>query len=230
MSAIIMESVTKTYGGLKALDALNLEIPSGQVIGVLGPNAAGKSTLFKAVMGLVKPDAGRITVLGSQPSWRINGQIAYLSDQCRWYQAHTVEQAIEYAELVFPHFNRENAEHLLDSMRLDPGASVASLSKGQEARLKLTLCLAREVQLLLLDEPFSGIDLISREVIIEGLIESFTEKRPTIVISTHEIREVESLFDQVIFLDQGRVRLQGEAEALRAEKGSLESIYRGLYQ
>lgn len=230
MSAISLEDVTKTYGSQRALESLTLQIAAGQVTGILGPNAAGKSTLFKTLVGLVRPDAGKVEVLGGPPSWRTNGQIAYLSDQCRWYESHTIDQALEYSKMVFPHFNQERAEHLLESMNLARGTAVGSLSKGQEARLKLTICLARDAQLLLLDEPFSGIDLISREKIIQGLIESFNDRRPTIVISTHEIHEAESLFDQVVFLDQGRVLLSGEAETLREEKGSLESIYRGLFQ
>jgi ABC-2 type transport system ATP-binding protein len=230
MMAVNLESVTKTYGSQIALDSLTLGLPEGQVTGVLGPNGAGKSTLLKVIVGLVKPDAGSITVLGSKPGWQINEQIAFLSDQCRWYGSHTVRQAIDYASAVFPHFNGERAEYLAKFMKLDYQASVKTLSRGQEARLKLIMCLARDVQLLLLDEPFSGIDLVSREKIIQGLIESFADRQQTIVISTHEIQEAESLFDQVVFIDQGRVVLSGNAETLRQERGSLESIYRGLFQ
>ncbi len=230
MMAVNLESITKTYGVQRALDSLTLNLREGQVTGVLGPNGAGKSTLFKTIVGLVKPDAGSITVLGGKPSWQVNAQIAYLSDQCRWYGSHTVRQAIDYAAVVFPYFNKERAEQLAAFMGLNFDATVYTLSKGQEARLKLIMCLARDVRLMLLDEPFSGIDLISREKIIQGLIESFAERKQTIVISTHEIREAESLFDQVAFIDQGRVILSGDAETLREERGSLESIYRGLFQ
>jgi len=230
MMAVSLEGVTKTYGAQRALDSLTLGLSEGQVTGVLGPNGAGKSTLFKAIVGLVRPDKGNIKVLGSKPSWQVNQQVAYLSDQCRWYGSHTVRQAITYAAAVFPLFNTERAEKLVDFMNLDRQATVQTLSKGQEARLKLIICLARDVRLLLLDEPFSGIDLVSREKIIQGLIESFAERKQTIVISTHEIQQAESLFDQVIFIDLGQVVLSGDAETLRQEKGSVESIYRGLFQ
>ncbi|MGD0152856.1 MAG: ABC transporter ATP-binding protein [Thermacetogeniaceae bacterium] len=230
MMAINLENVTKAYGSQRALDSLTLGLFEGQVTGILGPNGAGKSTLFKAIVGLVRPDAGRITVLDSRPSWKTNGQIAYLSDQCRWYGSHTVQHSIDYAAAVFPHFDQKRAEQLLASMGLNRDVTVGTLSKGHEARLKLIICLARDVRLMLLDEPFSGIDLVSREKIIQGLIESFAERKQTIIISTHEIREAESLFDQVVFIDQGQVVLSGEVEALRQEKGSLESIYRGLFQ
>jgi ABC-2 type transport system ATP-binding protein len=230
MMAVSLESVTKRYGAQRALDSLTLGLPEQQVTGVLGPNGAGKSTLFKAIVGLVRPDKGKITVLGGRPSWQVNQQVAYLSDQCRWYGSHTVRQAIGYAAAVFPLFNTERAEKLVDFMKLDRQATAQTLSKGQEARLRLIICLARDVRLLLLDEPFSGIDLVSREKIIQGLIESFAERKQTIVISTHEIQQAESIFDQVIFIDQGQVVLSGDVETLRQEKGSLESIYRGLFQ
>ncbi len=230
MMAVNLENATKAYGSQRALDSLTLGLPEGQVTGILGPNGAGKSTLFKAIIGLVKLDAGSVRVLDGSPSWKTNGQISYLSDQCRWYGSHTVRQAIDYAAAVFPHFDQERARELAEFMRLKNDAIVRTLSRGEEARLKLIICLARDVRLMLLDEPFSGIDLVSREKIIQGLIESFAERKQTIIISTHEIREAESLFDQVAFIDQGQVVLAGEVEALRQEKGSLESIYRGLFQ
>lgn len=120
-----------------------------------------------------------------------------MPDRGRWYEFHTVRQALEYSATVFPHFNQARADQLVTFMGLNYKAPVKSLSKGQEARLQLIICLARDVQLVLLDEPFSGIDLISREKIIQGIIESLAERKQTIIISTHEIHEAESLFDQV---------------------------------
>lgn len=230
MTIINFENVTKAYGKQKALDTINLSIPAGQVIGVLGPNGAGKSTLFKTIVGLAKPNSGHITVLGNTPSWKTNEQIAYLPDRGRWYEFHTIGQAINYSATVLPHFNKNRADQLIQLMGLNTDMNVKDLSKGQEARLLLILCLARDVQLVLLDEPFSGIDLISREKIIQGIIESLTERKQTILISTHEIHEAESLFDQVIFIDQGQVVLTGDVETLRQEHGSIEMIYRRLFQ
>jgi len=115
-------------------------------------------------------------------------------------------------------------------MDLELTDKVSALSKGQGARLQVILCLARNVKLVLLDEPFSGIDLVSRERIIQSIIDSMLDKQQTIIISTHEIHEAESLFDHVVFLDQGKLRLEGNAEVLRQENGSIESIYRGLFR
>lgn len=225
-AAIQMLNVNKRYAAKQVITNLTASFPEGQVTGLLGQNGAGKSTLFKILVGLVKPLSGEIKIFGENPSWKLNAQIAYLPDRAQWYKFHTVEQAFHYAEHVFPGFERERAIRMASAMGLDLKQIVGSMSRGQEARLQLILCVARDVKLVLLDEPFSGIDLISRERIIEGIIESMVDRQQTIIISTHEIHEAESLFDHVVLLDQGQVVLSEQAERLREEKGSVESVYR----
>lgn len=228
--AVKIEGLTKRYGSKRVLNDLTVRLPLNRVTGVLGPNGAGKSTLFRAIMGLIHPEEGLLEVLGSKPGWQINREIAYLPDRARFYSAHTVRRAMDWAHQLLPRFEMDRARSLMEWMGLDPEMRVGAMSKGQEARLMLLLCLARDVPMIVLDEPFSGIDKISRERIIEALIENMSDREQTILISTHEIDEVESLLDYVLFLDQGQVRLAGEAEALRAEHGSMESIYRQLFR
>lgn len=229
-SIIDVQDVCKRYRHTNALDHLSLQFPEGQITGVLGPNGAGKSTLFKMIVGLTKPDSGQLAVLGQTPHWSNNSEIAYLPDRAQWYKSHTIEDALNYATVVFPKFDHNKAIEIAKNMDLDFNARVRTLSKGQEARLHLILCLARKAKLVVLDEPFSGIDLVSRERIIQSIIDSTFEEGKSILISTHEIHEAESLFDHVIFLNQGQLVLQGNAENLRSEKGSIESIYRGLFR
>lgn len=228
--AVKIEGLTKRYGSKRVLNELTVRLPVNRVTGVLGPNGAGKSTLFRAIMGLIHPEEGLLEVLGSKPGWQINREIAYLPDRARFYSAHTVRRAMDWAHQLLPRFEMDRARSLMEWMGLEPEMRVGAMSKGQEARLMLLLCLARDVPMVVLDEPFSGIDKISRERIIEALIENMSDREQTILISTHEIDEVESLLDYVLFLDQGQVRLAGEAEALRAEHGSMESIYRQLFR
>ena len=228
-NAIEIQYLNKSYGSKKALDDLYVSFPEGQITGLLGPNGAGKSTLFKVIVGLVKPQCGNISVFGQHPHWKLNAEIAYLPDRAKWYKVHTIQQALTYALHVLPGFDLPRALQMVNLMKLDLDEQVSALSKGQEARLHIILCLARKVKLVLLDEPFSGIDLLSRERIIQSLIDSMMEQPQTIVISTHEIHEAESLFDHVVFLNKGELILEGNAEALRQEKGSIESIYRGLF-
>jgi ABC-2 type transport system ATP-binding protein len=223
-------NVSKKYGTKAAIDNLTVSFPEGQITGLLGHNGAGKSTLFKMIVGLTRAQSGVIKVFGNEPSWKNNDKIAYLPDRARWYGYQTVEQAFVYANSIFPFFNMERAQEMAQFMSLDPDQKISSMSKGQEARLLLILCLARDVQLVLLDEPFSGIDLISREKIVNGIIDSMINRQQTIIISTHEIHEAESLFDHVVLLDQGRVVMAEDAEKLRAEKGSIESVYRSVFR
>jgi len=222
--------VPKSFKKKPALDHLTVASPKRQITGLLGPNGAGKSTLLKMLVGLVHPDEGTISVFGQNPGWRNNGEIAYLPDRGRWYELQTVAEALKYAHVIFPAFDLELAKKMAESMDLDPAAQIRTLSRGLEARLNLILCLARRVKLVLLDEPFSGIDLVSRDKITRNIIDSMLDLPKTIVLCTHEIHEAESIFDHVIFIDQGREVLAGNAEQLRAEKGSIESVYRGLFQ
>lgn len=229
-SAISCNQVVKQYGKKRALDGINVTIPLNRVVGILGPNGAGKSSLFRLIMGMIQPDSGSVKVLGQQPGWETNGDISYLPDRARWFPDHTLEQAVEWAEALWPEFDRDKAERLAQAMKIEKDVPAGGMSRGQEARLMLTLCMSRNVPLIVLDEPFSGIDVVSRERIIEGLIDHLSEGKQTILISTHEIYETESLFDHVVFLDQGKVNVTGETEHLRRQHGSMESLFKELYR
>ncbi len=228
--AVSLQGVTKRYGDKYAIRDMNLKLPRGRVVGVLGPNGSGKSTMFRMLMGLSRPDVGEVKVLGRNPGWEANGCIAYLPDRARWYADHTVMRAFTWAQSLLPGFNLDSALRLAKFMNIDLDMRASAMSRGQEARLMLILCIARSVPLFLLDEPFSGIDVMSRERIIEGLIEHMSESERTVLISTHEIQEAESLFDTVVFLQDGGVVLAGDADELRAEYGSMYATMQKLYR
>ncbi|MFD2616334.1 ABC transporter ATP-binding protein [Terrilactibacillus laevilacticus] len=224
------EHATKKFGDRFALNDLNLEIPKGKVIGILGENGVGKSTLFRVLVGLTRLDQGKITVLGEQPNIKLNANIAYLPDRASWYQDQTVRKAFEFGVKLLPHFNIERAKQFASLMNLDLDMKVSSMSKGQESRLMLTMCMSRNVPLIILDEPFSGIDGTSREHIIESMIDYMSDREVTILMTTHEIYEAEGLLDYAIFLDKGHVLIADEAENLRREHGSLHDLSRKLYR
>ncbi|AJY74081.1 ABC transporter ATP-binding protein [Paenibacillus beijingensis] len=230
--AFIVKSdhIVKTYRGKRVLSDVTLRIPENSITAVLGPNGAGKSTLLRIIVGMVQPEAGSIEVLGQKPGWALNRHIAYLPDRASWYPHHDVTQAVEWGHMMLPGFNADWAWELLEQMNLEPSMPVAGMSKGQEARLMLALCMARDVPLIVLDEPFSGIDLLSREKIIAVLIDSLAERGQSVIMNTHEIVETESLFDYAVFLDSGQVMLASEVERLRQERGSVENVYRELYR
>lgn len=221
--------VTKCYGKKKALDQFEIAIPSGRITGILGPNGCGKSTLFRMLTGMVRPDAGRIEVLGKTPGWQTNQNVAYLPDRARWYPNHTARQALEWGNSFLPGFSMERAIQLTNHMDIDLDMKVGGMSRGQEARIMLILCLARDVQMIVLDEPFTGIDVISREAIVASLIDYLEDSQQSVLISTHDIQEVEGLFDYTVMMKDGRAIWSGNTEDLRAEYGSLRDVFRKMY-
>lgn len=226
MNVIECEGISKRFDQKFALQNVNVTIPANRIVGVLGPNGAGKSTFFRLIVGHIKTDEGMIQVLGEMPGWQLNRQIAYLSDRARWYLDYSVQKSIEYGKNFLPGFREDKAYELADRMKLNASMTTVSMSKGQEAKLMLILCMAREVPLVILDEPFAGIDLLAREQIMETIIDIASEREQTILISTHEIAETEGMFDYAVFFKEGEVILRNDVEALRGQQGSLHSIYR----
>ncbi|WP_274648715.1 ATP-binding cassette domain-containing protein [Paenibacillus humicola] len=227
---IVCDRVTKRYGRKTALDSLTVAIPAGRIVGVLGPNGCGKSSLFRTVAGLTKPDSGRVEVLGRSPGWQANGGIAYLPDRARWYPNQTAMKAFEWGQAFLPGFDLKTALRFAELMEVEPDMKFGGMSRGEEARVLLILCMAREVPLILLDEPFAGIDIMSRESIVAGMIDLIEARNQSMLISTHDIHEVEGMFDYTVMLDKGRAAWAGDTEELRAEYGSLHNVFRTMYK
>lgn len=217
--AVETDNLGKRFGLSRALDGVTLRLPLGQVIGLLGPNGAGKSTLLKILAGLLRPSFGSARILGHPPGLESRSLVAYLPEIDCLYSWMTVKQMADFMAENFPDFQPQAAAELLQFMNLPPDKMVGTLSRGMRARLKLALIMARRAPLLLLDEPLSGIDVVSRGKILEGLLQQYRVGEQTIVFSTHEIREVEGILDQVVFIAHGQVVLEGEAEALRRDQG-----------
>ncbi len=196
----------------------------------MGPNGSGKSTLLKSVVGLIKPDNGSIEIFGKSPSRYTKAMIAFVPEIDSLYRWMTIDQTIKFISSFYDDWEVERERELLDFMRLERDKKVSSLSKGMRARLKLILALARTAPLILLDEPFSGIDPASRDRIVEGIIRQFKSEDQTMIISTHSLGDTEQLFDSVIFLDEGIISLQGNAEDLRLQHGkSINDLFKEVF-
>ncbi|NMB01480.1 MAG: ABC transporter ATP-binding protein [Firmicutes bacterium] len=228
--ALEVRNLRKKYPKVEALKGIDLSLPRGEIWGLLGPNGSGKSTLLKCIVGLIQPDGGEIRVFGAPPSRDTKAQIAFVPEIENLYRWMTIGQVIEFTSTFYEDWQAERVPELLQFMRLDPTAKVSSLSKGMRARLRLILALARKAHLILLDEPFSGIDPSSRERIVEGIIRQFKSEEQTMIISTHAVGDTEQLFDSVVFLDEGTINLQGNAEDLRNRYGrSINDLFKEVF-
>jgi len=230
MATVVFERVSKSFGRVRAVDELSFTIREGTILGLLGPNGSGKSTMLKLITGLYRPDAGRVTIDGQEPSPKTKAMVAYLPEIDYLYGWMTVRQTLEYVSAFYADWDRERAEGLLKFMGLDPQARVSRLSKGMRARLKILLAMSRSAPVVLLDEPLSGIDPTSRSRVLRAIVSEFRADSQTVVMSTHDVVESEALFDEVLFLKDGRVALTGEAERLREERGkSIQELFEEVF-
>jgi ABC-2 type transport system ATP-binding protein len=227
---IEFKDVTKRYMTKTALRDVNLKLDKGKIIGLVGLNGAGKSTTMKLIAGLINPTKGSVELDGEKVTRRIASKVSYLSELDEYYSFYTVKQTIDFFASQFPDFNKEKAEEIRAYMNLDANTKVKHLSKGNRGRLKIILTLSREVPVLLMDEPLSGLDPLVRDSIVKGLITFVDTEKQLVLLSTHQIMEVEMILDEVIAIKDGELVDHRNVEELRydEQKGILEwmsSIY-----
>ncbi len=218
MACIEARGLRKTYGATVALDGVDLRVEEGRILGLIGPNGAGKSTLLQSVLGLT-PHQGALKVLGYNP-WtdrdRLMAEVTFIADVAvlpRWMR---VWQALDYMAGVHPRFDRAKAEGFLARTTIKTASKVRELSKGMVAQLHLALVMAVDARLLVLDEPTLGLDLLYRKAFYDSLLNDYFDHSRTIVISTHQVDEIQHILTDVVFLDRGRVVLAGAMEDLEA--------------
>ncbi len=228
---IKLNNVTKKYLTQVALDDVSISLPQGKIIGIVGENGSGKSTTLKLMAGLIQPSKGAITINGENVTRRISTQVAYLSELDAYYPFYTVQETIDFFASQFEDFDRDRAKEILEFMRLEPNKKVKELSKGNRGRLKILLVLSREVPIILMDEPLSGLDPMVRDSIIKGLLSFVDIEKQTVIITTHEIREIEPLLDVVIALKKGKIMEITEVEEIRSiQKLSLVEWMKKVYE
>ena len=224
------ENLCKSYFNKKALQGVNLTIEQGKIVGLLGPNGSGKTTFLKIAAGILHPSAGQILIDGRKPGVYTKSIVSYLPDTEYFPKWMKIKDAVQYFKDFYADFDEKKAVELLEFMKLDVNSSIKSLSKGMKEKLKLTLVLARSAKLYILDEPLGGVDPTAREKILDAIINNFSENS-SMIITTHLVNDIERIFDDVAFINDGEIVLQGNAEELRLSKNkSIDELYREVFQ
>jgi len=222
--------INKSFGNKKILKDINLTIPRGKIIGLLGKNGTGKSTLIKLINDLLTPTSGQILINGKEVGVESKKIIAYLPERTYLDKSMTVEEVIEFFEDFYDNFDSKKARELLKDLDLDTTLKLNKMSKGMQEKVQLVLVMSRKADLYILDEPLGGVDPATRDYILDTILTNFNEGA-SVIISTHLIADVERILDEVIFIDKGKIILQSDSDELRTkEKGSIDEIFRRMFK
>lgn len=222
--------LTKRYRNLTALDHLNLSIPSGRIVGLLGANGSGKTTLLKLINGLLVPEEGEVRIKGLQPCVETKKYISYLPDANYLIDWMSAEQQINLFADFYEDFDKKKAYEMLNQLKLDRSMKLRSMSKGMKEKLQLILVMSRNVSLYCLDEPIGGVDPASREYILNTILSNYSENA-SVLISTHLIADIEMVLDDAIFLNEGKVILHSSADEIRDSHGmSIDAYFREVFR
>ncbi|WP_054949784.1 ATP-binding cassette domain-containing protein [Numidum massiliense] len=228
---IQLEHVTKTYLTKVVVDDVTATFPTGKIVGVIGENGSGKSTLLKLMAGLIRPSKGTVTISGRPATRRISDTVAYLSESETLYRQFTIAETVNFFASQFRDFNLQKATELMHFMQLDPQKKVSHLSKGHRGRLKMALVLARDVPVILLDEPLSGLDQFVRSAIVESLLSFLDLEKQTVILTTHELMELETILDVVVAIRAGKIVAMSDVETVREVAGqSLVAWLKNVYE
>ena len=210
------QGVSKRYGDIRAVDNVSFEIEKGKIMGLIGPNGAGKTTLLKALLGLTDCE-GQLSVLGLDPFRQrkeLMQNICFIADVAvlpRWIR---VSQLLDFVEQTHPNFSRDRAEELLARTKIKRNSKVRELSKGMVTQLHLSIITAIDAKLLVLDEPTLGLDIIFRKEFYGNLLNDYFDGERTILITTHQVEEIENLLTDIMFINEGQILLNASMEAL----------------
>ena len=231
MSEVVRcQGLTKKYGGLIALNSVDLSIESGRIIGLLGPNGSGKTTLIKIINGLLTPTSGTVTIDGDLPGIATKAKISYLPDNNYLNSWMTVGQIVDMFRDFYDDFRPQLAYEMLAKLGITPEVRLKTLSKGNKEKVSLILVMSRNARLYVLDEPIAGVDPATRDYIISTIINNYNPEA-SVLISTHLISDIEQVLDEVIFISNGRIMLKRSVDDIRAENGkSVDELFREVFR
>lgn len=233
MEALLeINDLCKQYKGVSnymAVYHMTLSIPRGKIIGLLGPNGCGKTTLIKMINGLLTPSCGSILVNGYAPGVETKKIISYLPERTYLQSNMKIRELVDYFTDFYEDFEANRAYQLLSALGIDAGARLKTLSKGTKEKVQLILVMSRQADLYILDEPIAGVDPAARDYILKTIITNYNENA-TIILSTHLITDIENILDEVIFMKNGSLLLHASVEAIREKMGkSVDAYFREVY-
>lgn len=229
-SILECDNLSKYYGTIKALDSVNLNIPQGRIVGLLGPNGSGKTTFIKICNDLLTPTKGKIRIGGFEPGVETKKIVSYLPEKTYLNNWMKVRQIIAFFADFYENFKPEKAYDMLKRLNIDPNERLKNLSKGNKEKVQLILVMSRDAELYLLDEPIGGVDPAARDYILETIISNYSENA-TVIISTHLISDIEKVLDDVIFIKDGKIALTSSVDSIRDEKGkSVDALFREVFK
>lgn len=230
MELVKCEKVNKYYGNKHILKDVSFTIEKGKIIGLLGKNGTGKSTLIKIINDLLTIDSGSVLVNGKNIGVESKKIISYLPERTYLDKTMSVEKVIEYFEDFYDNFDSKKARRLLKDLDLDTKDKLSKMSKGMQEKVQLVLVMSRKADLYILDEPLGGVDPATRDYILDTILSNFNDGS-SVIISTHLISDIERILDEVIFIDKGKIVLQSNTDELRQkENGSIDEIFRRMFK
>ena len=230
MELLEIKDLYKNYGEKQALNNITLTVPRGKIIGLLGKNGTGKTTLIKLINGLLTPTEGEIIFEGEKigPQSKLN--IAYLPERTYLDKSMTINETLKFFKEFYSNFDIDKAKDLLKKLDLDENQKIIKMSKGMQEKVQLVLVMSRKADLYILDEPLGGVDPATRDYILDTILTNFNEGA-SIIISTHLISDIERILDEVIFIDKGEIKLISDADELRnKENASIDEIFRRMFK
>lgn len=226
--AVLLEckDLTKVYGSNIALNKINFQVEPGRIVGLLGANGSGKTTLMKLASGLLTPNAGEILINGKAPGVESKAIVSYLPDRNYLPEWMKISDILLMFEGFYQDFDLSKASKMMDRLGIHPEEQFKNLSKGNKERVQIVLVMSRSAQLYLLDEPIGGVDPAARDFILQTIIGNYQENA-SVLLSTHLIHDVEKILDDVIFIDEGSIRLQAHVDDVREQRGiSVDELFR----
>ena len=225
-----IKNVHKKYLSHSVLEGVGFSIPRGKIVGLLGPNGCGKTTILKLISGLLQLDEGEIRINGICPGQQTKSMISYLPERSYLNDWMKIYDILNLFSDFYTDFDRERAEQMLTDLKISKEEKLKTMSKGTKEKVQLILVMSRRASLYLLDEPIGGVDPTTREYILHTILKNFDENS-SILITTHLIQDVETIFDQVLFLNQGKIVIDGEVDEIREKYGkSIDGLFREVFR